>query len=276
MGESIIEESSMRDCQNINKELVAFLYGELGPEDKRRVKSHLDRCTLCQQELKQLKQVKEESESFKNEIAMAMSTVDWEALPIEMAGRIFKKESVRSRWGHRLFGFLFPVRWKPLYAGLLAGLLVGSLATYFLLQLPQSRETQRADLVFTTDFLDKAELELARRETLEYLEKSQYLLLDFIQPPSGEMTDLWKDETGPQKARELLSKKKFINAQLDKFQMAKAKEICDQIEFLFYELTQLSGHLSPEELKRLQNLIEEKQLMLKIKLVKNELKKSEV
>jgi hypothetical protein len=58
--------------------------------------------------------------------------------------------------------------------------------------------------------------------------------------------------------------------------MAKAKEICDQIEFLFYELTQMSEYLSPEDLRRIQNLIEERQLMLKIKLVKKELKKSEV
>lgn len=266
----------MRKCQNFNQELVAFLYGELGPEDKKRVESHLERCTLCQQELKQLEQIKKESESFKKEIAEAMSTVDWEALPIEMAGRIFNQDTIRSHRGHRLFGFLFPVRWKPLYAGLLAGFFIGSLATYFLLQSPQSRGTQRADLVFTSDFFEKAELELARRETLEYLEKSQYLLLDFMQSSSGGMTDLWKDETGLEKARELLSKKKFINSQLDKFRLAKAKEICDQIEFLFYELTQLHDHLSPEDKKRLQDLIEDKQLMLKIKLVKTELKKSEV
>lgn len=266
----------MRKCQNFNQELVAFLYGELGPEDKKRVESHLERCTLCQQELKQLEQIKEESESFKNEIAEAMSTVDWEALPIEMAGRIFNQDTIRSRRGRRLFGFLFPVRWKPLYAGLLAGFFIGSLATYFLLQSTQSRGTQRADLVFTSDFFEKAELELARRETLEYLEKSQYLLLDFMQSSSGGTTDLWKDETGLEKARELLSKKKFINSQLDKFRLAKAKEICDQIEFLFYELTQLHDHLSPEDKKRLQDLIEDKQLMLKIKLVKTELKKSEV
>jgi len=266
----------MRDCQNINKGLVAFLYGELETDDMKRVESHLGGCTICQQELKHLEQVKEESESFKNEMAAVMSTVDWEALPIEMAGRVFKQEAVHSRPGHRLFGFLSPVRWKPLYAGLLAGLFIGSLATYFLLQSPRSRGTERAALVFTSDFFEKAELELARRETLEYLEKSQYLLLDFMQSPSGETTDLWKDETGLEKARELLSKKKFINSQLDKVRLAKAKEICDQIEFLFYELTQLRDHLSPEDKKRLQDLIEEKQLMLKIKLVKTELKKSEV
>jgi hypothetical protein len=58
--------------------------------------------------------------------------------------------------------------------------------------------------------------------------------------------------------------------------MAKAKEICDQIEFLFFELTQVSGQLSEGDLQNIQNLIEEKQLLLKIKLLKKDLEEREV
>lgn len=266
----------MSECKDINRELVAFLYNELDPEEMRRIASHLDRCPFCLQELEQLEQVKKAAGSLENEIAETMTSIDWEALPVEMAGRLSEQVSSRSRGRLRLFGGLLPLRWASLCAGLLAGLLIGSLATYIILKIPHRRGEMEAGMVITGDFLEKAELELARRETLEYLEKSQYLLLDFVQSPSGETTDLWKDDTGLARARELLSKKKLINSQLDKFRMAKAKEICDQIEFLFYELTQIRNHLSPEEKKRLQELIEEKQLMLKIKLVKNELKKSEV
>ncbi len=117
---------------------------------------------------------------------------------------------------------------------------------------------------------------MARRETLDYLEKSQYLLLDLIQSPSGMPRETWGDELAIKKARDLLSKKKFIDPQLDKFRLAKAKKICDQIEYLFYELTQISENLLPEDLKRIQDLIQERQLMLKIRLVKKELKNSEV
>lgn len=266
----------MTGCQKNKKNLVAFLYGELDPEEKMKIGSHIDRCPVCRDELKALELIRRESQSFEEEISEVMSTVDWEALPQKMAGRVFKKEKARPSRGKRVFGFLSALRWKPLYAGLLLGLLIGSLATYVLVHSPRAKGMQGEDFVFTSDFLDKAELELARRETLEYLEKSQYLLLDFIQSPPGEASDRWKDESALQRTRELLSKKKFINSQLDKFHMAKAKEICDQIEFLFYELTQMSDHLSPEDLRRLQALVEEKQLMLKIKLVKKELKKSEV
>jgi len=78
------------------------------------------------------------------------------------------------------------------------------------------------------------------------------------------------------KARELLSKKKFLNPQLEKAQMAKAKEICDQIELLFYELAAVSEGLTEIERREMQNLIEDRSLLLKIRLLKKELQKSEV
>jgi hypothetical protein len=56
--------------------------------------------------------------------------------------------------------------------------------------------------------------------------------------------------------------------------MSKAKEICDQIEYLFYELTQVADHLPAWRLEEINNFIEEKQLLLKIKLLKKELEKS--
>ena len=174
------------------------------------------------------------------------------------------------------FSLLVQPKWRPVYAGLLFGIIIGSLTTFLVLRSPDLQVTRSPELIFTDDFLEKAELEIARRETLEYLEKSQYLLLDFIQAPSGISGEMWGDEFALEKARDLLSKKKFIDPQLDKFRMAKAKQICDQIEYLFYELTQISENLPPEDLRRIQDLIQERQLMLKIKLVKKELKNSEV
>jgi len=52
--------------------------------------------------------------------------------------------------------------------------------------------------------------------------------------------------------------------------------LCDQIEMLFLELIQLSPQMSEAELRNLQDLIANRQLLLKINLVKRELKPSEV
>lgn len=124
------------------------------------------------------------------------------------------------------------------------------------------------------DFLDRVEMEMARKETLDYLEKSQYLILDIVRSaePSGFETSRFNSE----RAKDLLSKKKYINQQLDRFEMVKAKEICDQIEMLFYELSLIREDLPEEELKRIQSFIRDRQILLKIKLLKEELQESEV
>ena len=267
----------MKDCQKIRKNIVAFLYGELGPEDQVRVKAHLDVCSLCRDEAGELEFVRKESESLIPGLPKAMSSVDWETLPGKIVDEVLRQDPApdSSRLKKTWFS-LFQPKWRPVYAGLLFGIIIGSLATYFVLNSPDLQVARAPELIFTSDFLEKAELEVARRETLEYLEKSQYLLLDFFQSQSGVSTEMWRDEFPLQKARDLLSKKKFIDPQLDKFHMAKAKRICDQIEYLFYELTQISENLQPEDLKRIQDLIQDRQLMLKIRLVMKELRNSEV
>jgi len=269
----------MKNCQKIRKDLVAFLYGELGPEDRTRVKAHLDVCALCRDELRELEFVRKESGPMVPGLSEAMSSVDWETLPEKIVDEVLKQDGradpVREEKTHTRFPLFVP-KWRPAYVGLLLGIIIGSFATYLVLHSPNKQSSRTPEIIFTSDFLEKAELEVARRDTLEYLEKSQYLLLDFVQSPPEGTEEIWDDGFAMQKARDLLSKKKFIDSQLDKFQMAKAKRICDQIEYLFYELTQISENLLPEDRRRIQNFIQDRQLMLKIKLVKKELRESEV
>jgi ribosomal protein S13 len=58
--------------------------------------------------------------------------------------------------------------------------------------------------------------------------------------------------------------------------MSKAREICNQIEVLFLELSAVSGELSEAEAARIKDYIEQKQLLLKIELLKKELQDNEV
>ena len=267
----------MKNCQKVRKDIVAFLYGELSPNDQERVKSHLDVCSLCRDEARELEFVRKESGPLIPGLSEAMASVDWETLPGKIADAVLRQDpgpdqlQLKKSWLP-----LFQPKWRPVYVGLLSGIMIGSLATYLVLRSPNMQISRAPELIFTSDFLEKAELEVARRETLEYLEKSQYLLLDFVQSPSGVTAEIWRDGLTLQKARDLLSKKKFIDSQLNKFHMAKAKKICDQIEYLFYELTQISENLLPEDRKRIQDFIQDRQLMLKIKLVKKELMNREV
>ena len=263
----------MMNCKKIQKDLVAFLCGELAENDQEFFRMHFDECPRCQAEWEELKKISEAADMLKEDAGEAMSSVDWEALPSQIAEKVFKKEPQprRQNWLVKVSGFLVQPRLRPVYAALLIGVVLGGLLTFMVFRAPQSGLMAEREFFAPQDFLENVELEMARRDTLDYLEKSQYLLLDFIQAPSEKLKDYWQSEFAAEQARDLLAKKRYINPQLDKFRLAKAKAICDQIEFLFYELTQISVQLSAEEVEKLQRMIEERQIILKINLLKKEL-----
>jgi hypothetical protein len=140
---------------------------------------------------------------------------------------------------------------------------------YFVLKTPGVRADRDGGYHASGEFLDRAEMEMARRNTLDYLEKSQYMLLDVFE--SADEGPVVPAAVRTERARDLLQKKKYLNAQLETFQMAKAKAICDQIETLFLELSQIDDELPAAELGRIRSYVEERQLLLKINLVKKEL-----
>ncbi len=265
-------------CKKTNRELVAFIYGELDRNTTEEVRSHLERCPRCQEEVRGIKELIRSADSLKDDVEEAMAAVDWDTLPSQISEAVLDDRSLRTRQAPRrnFWKTLTLPRLKPVYAALLVGLVLGSLATLIVMQTSLLEESRGQSFFVSQEFLDRVELEMARRDTLDYLDKSQYVLLDFIQASPEKSPQSWRRELVSQTARDLLDKKRYINPQLDKFRMAKAKEICDQIEFLFFELTQVSDQLSEEELLNIQNLIEEKQLLLKIKLLKKDLEESEV
>jgi hypothetical protein len=265
-------------CEKVKRDLVAFLYGELDDDIREQIRSHLDICPYCQEELQGLKGVVRAADVLNDNVEEAMASVNWDTLPNQISNAVFDDKSVLPRKApiKSFWEALTQSRFKPVYAALLVGLVLGSLATLIVMRTSLLRESQGGSFIVTQDFLDRLELEMARRDTLDYLEKSQYVLLDFVQSNPEEVPQSWRRDITWQAAKDLLAKKRYINPQLEKFHMAKAKEICDQIEFLFFELTQVSGQLSEGDLQNIQNLIEEKQLLLKIKLLKKDLEESEV
>jgi hypothetical protein len=267
----------MKKRLNRKKGWVMSLGHKLDRKTEERLKRQLDACTDSLGELEELRDIKKSVDSVKEEIDRAALSVDWEALADQVTEAAYRNEAApgrRPKWS-RFLVLKFRPRLRPFYAGVAAGILIGILGAYLVLKPGLSRTARGEKLFASKEFVEKVELEMARRETLDYLEKSQYVLLDFVQVPARE-AGLKQGTNATVQAKDLLSKKKYLDSQLDKFQMAKAKQICDQIEVLFYELSQMSSGLSEIELRRIQNLIRERQLLLKINLVKKELQKSEV
>ncbi|MFH2042533.1 MAG: zf-HC2 domain-containing protein [Acidobacteriota bacterium] len=278
----------MNRCKKVINELAAYLSGELTERDRQAVESHLKKCPSCRSELEEFRIVVDAADLLGAELRRDLGDIDFEILsekitagtiPIDSKERDAREPGRRKddsrRRAFRRSRYFSP-QWRPVLAGVLAGLIVGTGLTVMVFRMASSGGRDGADYAVNPAFLERVEYEMARRETIDYLDQSAYLLLDFVQATSSGETQLLQPGLSSERARELMSRKKYLNPQLEKFRLAKAKAICDQIELLFYELADMSDELTDEEFAEIRRFIEDRQILLTIKIVKKELEKSEV
>jgi len=264
----------MKDCRQIKNDLVSYLSQELSEARRIEVEKHLQECRSCQRELEDLQQVFSQVDNLKEEVQAAVKAIDWDVQAREITDKAWKQPQAPGE--KKPFWRAMSWRWQPLAAGLGLGLLLGALLTYFLFTSGSVSLTSRkpdSRITLPEGFVEKVDLELARKQTIGYLETSQYLISELLNSQKPEnLSSLLTSE----KLRQVLTEKKYLNDQLEDIRLMKAKNICDQIEMLFLELLQLSPQMSGVELEKVRQLVEEKQLILKINLVKKELQQGEV
>jgi len=268
----------MRKCKKYQKDIAAYIYNELSQEKLVLLESHLKTCAFCRGELAAARQVLTAADSLSEDIDAAMAAVDWEKLPQQIAEQALDSTAAVDRAPVPAVRrpFIFQPRMRPVLAALMLGIVLGAVVSLTLFRAPVPIQVADTGLNVSQGMLENMDLEMARQDTLDYLEKSSYLLLDFVQSSPAQAAGFWQSDYAARRTGDLLSKKKYINLQLDNYQMVKAKAICDQIEMLFIELTRISSALSTEELESFRAFIEDRQLLLKINLIKKELKQSEV
>jgi len=235
-------------------------------------------CPQCRRDEEELRTVLKGAEGLQEDIRTAMDKVDWDGLAERIAAAAFAERPrtavAPSRRGGFWASFARP-KWRPVFAGVLAGVLVGAGAMYVLLK-PGAFRGPTASLRPSGELVDMVKLSLARREAIDYLDKSQALLLDFVQATPEAAARSLRGGDSSLRAQNLLAKKRYINRELESVEMAKAREICNLVEALFLELAQVSERLTPEEAAGIQRFVEDRNLLLRIRLVRKELEESEV
>jgi hypothetical protein len=173
----------MNTCALTKADWADFLSGDLEEGRRTTMAEHLEKCPECRAEADEMRRVLAKTDAVKAEIREAVASVNWEALPAVIADRAFaaSRKPERALPAARPWGWLSVLRMKPALAGLAAGLVIGGAAMYFALKAPGPRPGQDSGYYASGEFLDRAELAMARRNTLDYLEKSQYVLLDVFE-----------------------------------------------------------------------------------------------
>jgi len=235
-------------------------------------------CADCRKQWKDVETILQGAGALQEDVKQAMNTVDWDSLSERIADAAqTRTKTVPGSVPAGVFRpRLWDARWRPVFAGALGGLLIGGAVMYFALRSPRIPQAPGLGVQASGEFIDRVEMSVARRETIDYLSKSQALLLDFVQAQPAQAGRILQDEPAVQRRHDLLSKKRLMNAQLDGIRMAKARDICDQIERLFIELSQISGEMTAEEAVRIQRFVEDKKILFRIKLLQRELQESEV
>lgn len=260
----------MKTCKGFDEDLAAALAGDPGADE--RLEAHARSCDRCRPEIGAYRRLLAETEAAAEEARRVARTVDWDALAARTTDRAFAAAGAAGRAEAPRRGWPAPgLAWRPVFAGLLGGVVVGAAAMFLVLRAPRPGQPEARAEAFhaSPEFLENAEHELARRAALDYLKQSQFVLLDFVESGGSEANGRPLLDAG--RARELLAKKRYLNAQLETSRMSQAKAICDQIELLFLELGELGGDLPAAELDRLRKMIGERDLLLKIALARKEL-----
>lgn len=265
----------MNNCRRGRRDLRAFLGGEMSERDREEFRRHIETCPACADEVPALERLLESADSLGREMKAALTEIDWDSQAEKIVAAVWDGQARPGK--EKRFGWtgLFAPRLRPVLAGLVLGILVGAAAMFMAHRRGLLEKPQAEPFFASNEFLGRVDQEIARRDTLDYLEKSQDILLELAQTQT-ESGECRLTEAAAAETRALLSKKKYLNPQLEEARMLKAKDICDQIELLFTELAQVSEGLTPAQCRGIQDMVEDKNILLKIKLLKKELQESEV
>lgn len=235
----------MKKCKKIKKNIILALLENKDIE--KSTEEHLKECEKCKEFYNELKRIDSISEIVKERIEREMERVDWE----RVERKIINKIEEESRKTSRIFSFsnLF----SPGY--LIPGIIILAIFSFFIYKVQISKEKESD---YNPELMvEKIERISARNEILEYFEESALLLTSLREK---EMLDKHSIE----KSRELVLKKRFINQYLQEF--PNARQIASKIDFIFMESQTKS------EKREISKIIDDEKLLLKVKLIKEELK----
>jgi hypothetical protein len=273
----------MAPCDRFRADLAGHLYADLGDDEERALQAHLLSCVECRDELRSLQTL---SLKLRPEVMFPHeSEVDWEAFALSTVQRAtgFRPGRRRARAASGLVTWCRQVLRAPGLAVASAGLLVlvgVALGTYGVLTfrapepLPSVAELEKpSGMILPGSMLANIERSSAQGSARRYLSESRALLMSLIATPlrcEKDSVDI-KDERA--KALELIRRQRLIADDLQSLPLARAQEVCRDLESLFIEIASLNDCARAEQISELRKLVASRQLLLRLDLVADQLKK---
>jgi len=272
-------KESKYKCKEIKKIMMDYLSEELADSDPLSresiaiMENHLKTCSRCQREYQVLQSIYQETNQIDDEANAVMTTIDWEENARVITQSIpFKFKKPRQTWD---FSFQL-LNWKLMVPTLAGVFILGLWLGYLLFYTPSQVSLSREPASKTDTALARLETTLAKKEVQGYFQQTQLLLTDLMQQCEEDGTASWATQVNRQRARTLLNKNRYFNQDLSNPQLLSTRRLLKKIEWLLYEMLTMDEEASCDQLRRLQDYIQEERLLLKLRLVGKDLSYSEV
>jgi len=249
----------MNDCASIKELIVLHAEGELDPEQARQVATHLSECAECSRQAGEIDTLR--LWLADPEIFAPSEDNRWRSFAAACA-RSVRETKVRR------FPVARPLRWAlPLAAAVL--LAAG------LLWMPRHTSTPAITTAQPAPgndaFLRRMQSAVTVDGTAQYLSQCQDLLVNMLKSKQRCTQDKYDLSFEVARARELLERKRILDSELNAPEVARAKELCDDLENVLMDLSLSQSCETRDRVRSMENMIEREQLLLRIQLVESEI-----
>ena len=255
----------MKPCHKIRPWLEWLAAGEIGDRQRLWAEDHLRECAACRQELAGW-QALLAAASKRAAAETECQAIDWDAVSGRIMRKIDRADGAVKIPPRRRRIFFF----APLTAATALLLALGLGIFFWTRPRPEVVPWPDGDRI-SSAAVSRLQSGLAREEVITYLQQSQLMLTDLLKDCASEEVAPWEIRLYSQKAKELLLKKKYFQQNLPAVEWLKVRNVSERIDWLNYEILQLEDRQLCSQINRLQRIMENEKLLLKIRLLERDL-----
>jgi len=257
----------MTTCEFDQEALTLHASGDLTPSEARKVEDHLTGCATCAREHAAIAATLAALDPAR--LYPREAEVDWDR---------FAARTVALAQGEtRVLPFRERARpWtRPAILARAAALVLAvGLGAFLLLQPvepPAPPEVTGSGSEMPIEFQQRLEVNLAQQNTRQYLEQSRAVLINVLESPVRCAKNEIDIAAEREKSRQLLRRKKLLRDDLARPELARALELCNQLEGILTEISTLKNCADLERIQELRDAVRRNQLLVKIGVMEEEL-----
>jgi len=250
----------MSDCASVRELIVLHAEGELEADQAQQVSAHLSECAECSRQAEEVNQLR--TWLADPEVFAPRENDRWSSFSTACADSVGAVRARRFQLARHSLRWALPAAAALLFAvGLLWMARRPNVPTVTAVVPAPGNEA----------FLGKIQSAVTMDATSQYLTQCQDLLVDMLKAGRTCTGNNYDVSLEAARARDLLLQKRMLDVELNAPEVARAKDLCDDLENLLVALSLSQSCETPDSFRSMEHAIERGQLLLRIKLVQSEI-----